>query len=207
MGLMCQGRLLEQQHDSVIVTRHGLAKAASASPCLVHPPGKDVSLQGSRKPMRNMGFLSKQQSCRGNISCPYYLDSTLLWWEINGIKNKINKNIFQPNIVLKTFIVLHFKSYINGLRPVLSVPLEWKHRLTRLELFYSPALLSIGIQKDCSQQNAPPIPFFCHVNQNRSVFPEDKCPPFAFKWLEHDLSLINYTPCCLSPLSAPLANG
>lgn len=49
--------------------------------------------------------------------------------------------------------------------------------------------------------------FSFHVNQNRPVFPADKCPPLAFKWLEHDLSLINYTPCCLPPLSALLANG
>lgn len=62
MGLVYQGRLLGQQHEGVIVTRHGQAKAASASLCLVRPvdpPGKDVSLQGNRKLLWRMGFLGK----------------------------------------------------------------------------------------------------------------------------------------------------
>lgn len=62
IGLVYQGGLLGQQHEGVIVTGHGQAKAASASLCLVHPvdpPGKDVSLQGNRKPLWRMGFLGK----------------------------------------------------------------------------------------------------------------------------------------------------
>lgn len=52
----------DEQHDGVIVTGHGQAKAASTSLCLVHPvdpPGKNVSLQGNRKPLWSMGFLGK----------------------------------------------------------------------------------------------------------------------------------------------------
>ncbi|KAK5873650.1 hypothetical protein PBY51_018674 [Eleginops maclovinus] len=52
----------DEQREGVFVTGHGQAKAASASLCLVHPvdpPGKDVSLQGNRKPLWRMGFLGK----------------------------------------------------------------------------------------------------------------------------------------------------
>lgn len=48
-----------------------------------------------------------------------------------------------------------------------------------------------------------------HVNKIKSILPADKwtpplTPPLAFKWFEHDLSLINYTPLlpvpsCCSP--------
>lgn len=61
-GWCCRTGCWDEQHENVIVTGHGRAKAATASLCLVHPvnpPGKDVSLQGNRKPLWWMGFLGK----------------------------------------------------------------------------------------------------------------------------------------------------
>lgn len=86
MRLVFHGGLLRHQHEGVIVTRHGQAKAAIASLCLVRPadpPGKDVSLQGNRKLLEKIGFQGKQQSCWDNVSSPYDMDLVLLVWEIN----------------------------------------------------------------------------------------------------------------------------
>lgn len=73
MGPVYHGGLLGRQHEGVIVARHGPAKAAIASLCLLRPadpPGKDVSLQGNGKLLEVIGFLGKQRGCWDRVCSP-----------------------------------------------------------------------------------------------------------------------------------------
>jgi len=101
----------DEQHECVIVTGHGKAKAASTYLSLVHPvdpQSKDVSLQGNRKPLWWMRFLGKYLDW-DVFSCPSHMDCTELFWERcrrRKIREAFLHTRFENKLVEKKFILL-----------------------------------------------------------------------------------------------------